>query len=105
MKRNGWVQTDRGSGGGKGAEWTHASGWIVQHCGHPTANWPYSLAGREHACVVSFNGLGFQNLLAAMQVVEGIVSGELKVTRENCVEGVSRVANATAGGEKLGRSA
>jgi hypothetical protein len=24
-----------------GAWWHHPSGWIVQHCGHPTALWPW----------------------------------------------------------------
>jgi hypothetical protein len=29
----------------------HESGWVIEHCGHPTANWPYALydpAGHMH---------------------------------------------------------
>jgi hypothetical protein len=33
------------------AYWTHASGWTLVHCGHPTANYPWALydpKGRMH---------------------------------------------------------
>lgn len=23
--------------------YVHETGWSIQHCGHPTANWPYAL--------------------------------------------------------------
>lgn len=31
--------------GGKGKVWKHYSGWVVSHCGHPTANNPYTARG------------------------------------------------------------
>lgn len=32
------------SGKGKcNMRYTHPSGWLVYHCGHPTANWPYAV--------------------------------------------------------------
>lgn len=26
-----------------GRGYVHTAGWSIQHCGHPTANWPYLL--------------------------------------------------------------
>ena len=31
--------------GGKGHIWQHHSGWVVKHCGHPTANRPWTARG------------------------------------------------------------
>jgi hypothetical protein len=31
---------------GRAVEWTHTSGAIVRHCGHPTALRPYWVIGR-----------------------------------------------------------
>ena len=101
-KRAGWTRLSA-PGDKCRARWVHnASRWIVMHCGHPTANWPYYLAGDPvlaHGAelVVSFNGLGFQTLEAAMSVVERIVAGELTVTRERCEPGVARVLVDAAG--------
>lgn len=36
-QRPGWQRIRGGCGG----IWRHSSGWIVKHCGHPTALWPY----------------------------------------------------------------
>ncbi len=37
----GWTKT--GGFGKMGARWEHASGWLLEHCGHPTANYPWAL--------------------------------------------------------------
>ena len=38
----GWTRTPP-KGDKVGAQWEHPSGWIVAHCGHPTAHFPYYL--------------------------------------------------------------
>lgn len=38
----GWKRTD-GGGSKLHAVYTHAKGWTLEHCGHPTANHPYLL--------------------------------------------------------------
>jgi hypothetical protein len=40
---DGWERLTSPSRGKLGQVWRHvASGWIVEHCGHPTALWPWS---------------------------------------------------------------
>ena len=40
--REGWTRVGAPPIAGKGATVRHdASGWVVEHCGHPTAIWPY----------------------------------------------------------------
>jgi hypothetical protein len=85
-----------------GVTWEHlASGWLVRHCGHPTANWPYFLVdpGLTDHTVVSWNGLGFKTLDVAIRVVEGILDEELHVTGKDCELGVLRVEDVTACGQ------
>jgi hypothetical protein len=95
-----WSVAARGRSG-KGATWRHASGWQLEHCGHPTANWPYSLRDPDHPrdCVVSFNGMGFKTVAVAKRVIEGIVEGRLTVTDDSCVRGVRRVLVTASGAE------
>lgn len=61
-----------GAVGKIGVEYLHRpSGWIVCHCGHPTANYPYYIVtpnGGVH--IYAPNGRGFQNLAIAKQFVE-----------------------------------
>jgi hypothetical protein len=48
LQRLGWRRVDGGNGKCS-ALWRHRSGWHIQHCGHPTANYPWALydpAGR-----------------------------------------------------------
>lgn len=65
-------------------EYQHASGWIVRHCGHPTANWPYYGVSADGSAtlVVTHNGKGFKGLLAAMTQIEAHLAGELAMRRE-----------------------
>lgn len=62
----------------------HTSGWIVRHCGHPTANWPYHGVSADGVAtlVVTHNGKGFKDLLSAMTQIEGHLAGELTMRRE-----------------------
>lgn len=45
---------------GRNREWTHASGVVVRHCGHPTAIRPYFVVGQ-------LNELGTFRLLTQAQ--------------------------------------
>lgn len=93
--RPGWAAVgDRPTNGKAQASQHLASGWVVAHCGHPTANWPFyakhaSLA--DKACVVTHNGLGWRTLALAQEAIERVFAGEALVTRDRCVVGVARV--------------
>lgn len=51
--------------------WRHdSSGWRVEHCGHPTANWPYLILRPDGDPIVAPNAHGFRTLKLAMQAVE-----------------------------------
>lgn len=79
--RDGWTRA--GTEGKLGAIYLHdASGWVVRHCGHPTANWPYYA---EHAKLLPKGamltsggvglGYGFRRVLEAQLVVEHLAAG------------------------------
>lgn len=42
MRAAGWTRTDGGKGK-IGARWLHDTGWRLEHCGHPTAHFPWAL--------------------------------------------------------------
>ncbi len=51
MAARGWVRIDPRPWHKLSACWRHADGWLLQHCGHATALWPWALydpAGRMH---------------------------------------------------------
>jgi hypothetical protein len=52
-----------------GCEWSYR-GWIVQHCGHPTALWPYLGWSPSGEMIVGENGKGFRTLALAQAEVE-----------------------------------
>lgn len=62
-----WERISAGLSGGKGAVWRHRpSGWVIEHCGHPTALWPWAIYDPEgRGPIVSHNGRGFRTLDAA----------------------------------------
>jgi hypothetical protein len=66
-----------------------ASGWIVQHCGHPTANWPYYLIDPEHPhdYTVSATGRGWRRLCEAMEAAEDVLAGRCVTTDRRCRSG------------------
>ena len=59
-----WCRVDGGTGK-LGATYRHASGWVIQHCGHPTANYPYALYNPEGFMVLAPNGRAWRNLVIA----------------------------------------
>lgn len=46
------------------------NGWIIEHCGHPTANFPYMLYDPDGKPMVASNGRAHQTLAAAKQFAE-----------------------------------
>ena len=57
--------------------WTHTpSGWIIRHCGHPTANFPYYIETQRGSHLYAPNGRGFQRLDLAKARVEQLWAGE-----------------------------
>lgn len=77
------------------AYWRHKSGFVVQHCGHPTANWPYYIVDPEHPtrCLMTHNGLGFRTLAVAREAVEALVAGQIRATNERCGPSTRRLEN------------
>lgn len=87
MKRSGWQRLSQ-AGRTTSGWWKHmASGWMVQHCGHMTANWPYYLVDPAHpgCCTVTHNGKGYRTLKEACEAVEAILAGTMRTTSERCV--------------------
>lgn len=75
--RAGWTRLSR-AGDKLTALWRHdASGWLVQHCGHPTANWPYYAVDPAHPerVVVAPSSRAFRSLADALPAVEDVVAG------------------------------
>jgi hypothetical protein len=50
------------------------SGYVVRHCGHPTANFPYYIETPQGPNILAPNGRGFQRLDLAKQHVEAITA-------------------------------
>lgn len=51
LQRLGWRDENPRPGHKLHARYKHRDGWLLIHCGHPTANWPYALydpKGRMH---------------------------------------------------------
>ena len=87
----------------KGSSFVDPTGWRLDHCGHPTALWPYALhspPGHPAADrnVMSFNGCGFQTKKAALQVLRDIVDGKATVTIERCDGRTACVVGRTSAG-------
>ncbi len=73
--RAGWVRVSA-PGRKLGARWVHPSGWVVSHCGHPTANWPYSAEHPDTAgFVIAAHGHGFRNLAWAFHWIAELLDG------------------------------
>lgn len=77
MARPGWTRESLANRGKCSQRWRHESGWVVSHCGHPTANYPYfaSHEARGLTMVVSHSGRGFSTLEQAFDQIEALVAG------------------------------
>jgi hypothetical protein len=69
-----WTRIDGGTGK-IGARYTHPSGWWIEHCGHPTANWPYALYSPEGRLQLAPNGRAWGSLVEAhLEVMRRLVA-------------------------------
>lgn len=59
-----WRRVDHGATK-LGATYEHPQGYTIQHCGHPTANYPYGLYGPDREFIPAPNGRAFSTLLKA----------------------------------------
>lgn len=70
-----WQRVDAGAGKLQ-ARYAHPAGYRIEHCGHPTALWPYALYGPDRKLILAANGRAFQNLkLAAVAVDKLLMAG------------------------------
>jgi hypothetical protein len=51
LKAAGWTPLPRT--GKAGREYLHNDGWRIEHCGHPTALWPYLLIDPDGGIVLA----------------------------------------------------
>jgi len=53
------------------AVYVHPNGWRIEHCGHPTALWPYALYTPAGQLITAANGRAFRtSALAAAEVLQ-----------------------------------
>lgn len=80
--RAGWTRVDPRPWTKCRARWVHASGWKLNHCGHPTALRPWALyapdgrmvlRGAEHGDPTK--GAAWERLDAAMALVARVLAG------------------------------
>lgn len=81
-------------------EYHHESGWVIRHAGHATAIHPYYLQHPDHGdnVVVSWNGMGFSHLRAAMHAVEALSMGYYHASHDNTEPGTMRLPGVTGSG-------
>jgi len=67
--------------GGRTYVWLHRLGWILQHCGHPTANYPWELRDPSGHVVLTgaaagdpMTGRAWPTLASAAQYVAGCLA-------------------------------
>ncbi len=53
IRNAGWTRVDPRPWSKCGARWAHPSGWIIVHCGHPTALWPWALYDPSGALILT----------------------------------------------------
>lgn len=64
----GWECVYRGLG--KFTKWEHRAGWRLEHCGHPTALWPWALYDPRGEMILQPSGRAWNTLPDAMQYVK-----------------------------------
>lgn len=85
MVRRGWTRHDLATYPGEKpskltAVWKHRDGWVLQHCGHPTALWPWALypPGESVQLVCMGNGHAWPDLITAADFVASCPGGGRK---------------------------
>lgn len=64
----GWRRVDPKPWEKTAARWEGPEGWFLEHCGHPTAIWPWALYDPQ-GLLVDYHGRGWHSLAAAMTFV------------------------------------
>jgi hypothetical protein len=54
------------------------TGWLVAHCGHPTALWPWAIQDPSGRLVIAPAVLGFQYLADAKQAAVALATGTVE---------------------------
>src|SRR4051812_3757632 len=66
-----WIRRPGVFGGKCGASWQlQGTAFLVRHCGHPTALWPYHGERPEGSMILDHNGRGFSSLAEAKIATE-----------------------------------
>ena len=74
--RAGWERLSDVSAGKCFQRFLHRpSGWMVIHCGHPTANYPYYAEKSGEGIIVGSYGQGWRRLNDAFDAIEGLHAG------------------------------
>lgn len=82
IKALGWERLTPAKWGKCAQQWQHRDGWYLEHCGHPTANYPWTLydpQGNMH-CTGGWegqprNGVAWMTLGDAMTYVASVIRG------------------------------
>lgn len=74
LAATGWKRTNPGA---TFASYEHEAGWHLDHCGHPTANYPYSLYDPTGKWTPAPNGKNFQNVQKAVEWLASHLNPEL----------------------------
>lgn len=99
--RAGWTRTDPRPWTKTAARWAHVAGWRLEHCGHPTATYPWALyapagwmvrTGVLHGNAA--HGGAWSTLETAMGFVAAVIAGARPMpepppaldTKMGCVE-------------------
>jgi hypothetical protein len=69
-RRKNWRKTHTIGHGCCGAEWTNERGAVVQHCGHPTALYPYLVFFNGLSYTDPITGRGFRHLKTAQEFAD-----------------------------------
>jgi hypothetical protein len=69
-----WRRVDGGTGK-MGARYAHPAGYRIEHCGHPTALWPYALYGPDGQMILAPNGRAWRKVVYAALEVERRING------------------------------
>jgi hypothetical protein len=69
MRAAGWERTDARPWTKLRAVWRGPRGFRLEHCGHPTANYPWALYDEEQRMHVMYNGRAWSTLEDAVAYV------------------------------------
>jgi hypothetical protein len=53
-----------------GRTYRHVTGWLIEHCGHPTALWPYALYDPSGKMILTPSGRAWPTVASAVDYVD-----------------------------------